>query len=468
VADVIIIGGGIAGLCSGMLLARDGHRVRILDRDPAPPPAGPDDRWAAWERRGVTQFRQLHGFLPRFRQLLDAELPDVVPALIADGALHANRVASLPEAMTGGLRPGDERFAHVTGRRPVVEGTIARLASQEPGLEIRRGVAVRGLLTGTPTLAGVPHVIGVVTAGGDEMYADLVVDAGGRRSPIPSWLAELGERGPVEHADDDGFVYYARHFRSPDGTVPAAKAPPQQPYDSVTLVTLPADNGTWGVAIVASAADKALRALRRVDVFDRIVRSYPLAAHWVDGEPLTDVDVFARIEDRHRQYWVDDQPVVTGLVAVGDAWACTNPSLGRGATIGLRHVVALRDVLAEATPRSPVELVERFAVETAATVEPLYHDAVDFSRHRLAEIDAQIAGRPYETDDLAWRLGQALRHASTRDPDLLRAFISVATLLERGVDVFRQPGVAEKALALGTPSAPPGPGREDLLELLAA
>ena len=232
-------------------------------------------------------------------------------------------------------------------------------------------------------------------------------------------------------------------------------------------MTLPADNGTWGVAIVASAADKALRAARRVDVFDRVLRSYPLAAHWVDGEPLTDVEVFARIEDRHRQYWVDDQPVVTGLVAVGDAWACTNPSLGRGASIGLRHAVALRDVLAEATPRSPVELVERFAIETAATSSRCSTTPWTFSRHRLAEIDAQIAGRPYETDDLAWRLGQALRHASTRDPDLLRAFISVTTLLERGVDVFRQPGVAEKALALGSPAPPPGPGREELLELLA-
>ena len=467
-ADVIIIGGGITGLCGGMLLARDGHRVRILDRDPAPPPAGPDDRWSGWERRGVTQFRQLHGFLPRFRQLLDAELPDVVPALIADGALHGNRVAALPEALTGGLRPGDERFAHVTGRRPVVEGTIARLASQEPGLEIRRGVAVRGLVTGTPALAGVPHVMGVITDGGDEMYADLVVDAGGRRSPTPYWLAELGGRPPVEHMDDDGFVYYTRHFRSPDGSVPVAKAPPQQPYESLTLVTLPADNGTWGVAIVASAADKAMRAARRADVFERVLRSYPLAAHWLDGEPLSEVEVFARIEDRHRQYWVDDRPVATGVVAVGDAWACTNPSLGRGASIGLRHAVALRDVLAEATPRSPVELVERFASETAATVEPLFHDAVTFSRHRLAEIEAQIAGHPYETDDVGWKLGQALRSASTRDPELLRAFISVTTLLERGVDVFRQPGVAEKTLALGSPTPPPGPGREELLELLAA
>ena len=467
-ADVIIIGGGITGLCSGMLLARDGHRVRILDRDPAPPPAGPDDRWSDWERRGVTQFRQLHGFLPRFRQLLDAELPEVVPALIADGALHGNRITALPDTLTGGWRIGDERFAHVTGRRPVVEGTIARLASQEPGLEIRRGVAVRGLLTGTPARADVPHVAGVITAGGDEMYADLVVDAGGRRSPAPGWLVELGGRPPVEHMDDDGFVYYSRHFRSPDGSVPVSKAPPVQPYETLTIVTLPADNGTWGVAIVASAADKAMREARRSDVFDRVLRSYPLVAHWLDGEPLTDVEVFARIEDRQRQYWFDDQPVVTGLLAVGDAWACTNPSLGRGASIGLRHAVALRDVLAEATPRSPVELVERFAIETAVTVEPLFHDAVAFSRHRLAEIDAQIAGRPYETDDMGWKLGQALRYASTRDPDLLRAFISITTLLERGVDVFRQPGVAEKAVALGSPSPAPGPGRAELLELLAA
>jgi hypothetical protein len=98
----------------------------------------------------------------------------------------------------------------------------------------------------------------------------------------------------------------------------------------------------------------------------------------------------------------------------------------------------------------------------------LFHDAVAFSRHRLAEIDAQIAGRPYETDDMGWKLGQALRYASTRDPDLLRAFISITTLLERGVDVFRQPGVAEKAVALGSPSPAPGPGRAELLELLAA
>ena len=38
------------------------------------------------------------------------------------------------------------------------------------------------------------------------------------------------------------------------------------PYDSVSILTLPADNGTWGVGLVASASDAALRgATRRVD-----------------------------------------------------------------------------------------------------------------------------------------------------------------------------------------------------------
>ena len=47
---------------------------------------------------------------------------------------------------------------------------------------------------------------------------------------------------------------------------------------------------------------------------------------------------------------MEGRPVATGLVAVGDSWACTNPSIGRGASIGLLHAVALRDVLRETRP----------------------------------------------------------------------------------------------------------------------
>jgi 2-polyprenyl-6-methoxyphenol hydroxylase-like FAD-dependent oxidoreductase len=467
-ADVVVVGGGVVGLCGSVLLARDGHRVRLLERDPALPPSSSDDAWAGWERRGVNQFRMLHYFLPRFREILEAELPDVTGALDGVGALRTNVIDSLPAQVTGGTRPGDERFTAVTGRRPVVEAAISRLASREPGLEIRRGAAVRGLVTSVePRQVGIPRVVGVVTDAGEELRADLVVDASGRRSPLPRWLGAIGARRPEEEREDSGFVYYARHFRSHDGSVPPAFSPPLQPYDSVSILLLPADNGTWGVGLIASARDAVLRAARHADVWERIVKSYPLAAHWLDGEAISDgVEVMAKLEDRHRRLWAAGAPVATGLIALGDAWACTNPSVGRGASIGLLHALCLRNLLRAVPASDRVELVWRWDEVTREVVEPWYRDTVAFDRHRLAEIEAQIAGVPYETDDREWLLGEALRRNAASDPDLLRAMVTIRSLLERSAAVLARPGLADKVMALDPPEPPPGPSRDELVSLV--
>ncbi len=116
-ADVVMAGGGVVGLCGGLLLARDGHRVRLLERDPALPPSSSDDAWTGWEGRGVNQFRMLHYFLPCFREILEAELPDVAGAIDGVGALRTNVIDGLPAQVTGGTGPGDERFTALTGRR---------------------------------------------------------------------------------------------------------------------------------------------------------------------------------------------------------------------------------------------------------------------------------------------------------------------------------------------------------------
>lgn len=465
-ADVIVVGGGIAGLCGAVLLARDGHQVRLLERDPEPPPP-PEDAWDQWTRRGVNQFSMLHFFLPRFREVVEAELPDLAIALEANGALRLNPLTGIPEEITGGVQPGDDRFTGLTGRRPFVEAIVAAMAAAEPGLEVVRGAAVKGLLAGAPTVGGVPHIQGVVTDDGTERRADLVVDASGRRSPLPGWLAALGARPPVEELEDCGFVYYGRHFRSSDGSLPAAFGPPLQQYDSLSLLLLPADNGTWGIGIVASAVDPAMRAARHLDVWERVVSSYPLAAHWLDGEPISDVAVMAKIEDRYRRYVDAEGPVVTGVVALGDSWACTNPSVGRGASIAMLHAVCLRDVLRELPPDEPA-FARRWDEITADAVEPLYRDTLAFDRHRLAEIDAQINGVPYETDDPGWLFGQALGRAAISDPELLRATLSIASLLERGVDVMARPGIVDKVIALdpGAGEPAPGPDRAGLLAIV--
>jgi 2-polyprenyl-6-methoxyphenol hydroxylase-like FAD-dependent oxidoreductase len=462
---IVFVGGGIAGLCGAMLLARDGHQVTVLERD-ADPPGAPEAAWDEWQRRGVGQFRLPHGFLPRFRLQMERELPEVIPALEAAGALRHNRVTALPAAVSGGFWPGDERFDMVTGRRPPVEAVLAALAEREPGVEIRRGVVVQGLLADID--GAVAHVGGLVTDRGERIVADLVVDAGGRRSALPDWLEAIGAHRPYERRAEGGFVYYARHFRAADGSMPAMLAPPLQHYDTVSIATLPADSGWWSVVLFARADDRAMRPARDIETWTRVLRAYPLAAHWTDAEPVTGVDVMAKIEDRIRRYVVDGTPVATGIVAVGDASSCTSPSVGRGASIGLLHVCALRDLLREAGGLDRRELVTAFHEVTERDINPLVDDTLAIDRHRLAQMAAELAGQPYEPADRDFRFMRALAGAAGRDPVVLRATMSVFGLLERWADVAARPDIIERIQRIGPPPAAlPGPDRDALIDLVA-
>src|SRR3954454_4657838 len=101
-----------------MLLGGDGHAVTVLEPHPQTPPDDLDAEWHGWERRGVNQFRMLHFFLPRFRQVMEAELPQVVREFEAAGAMRFNTVADAPDELTGGPRPDDGSFETLTARRP--------------------------------------------------------------------------------------------------------------------------------------------------------------------------------------------------------------------------------------------------------------------------------------------------------------------------------------------------------------
>jgi 2-polyprenyl-6-methoxyphenol hydroxylase-like FAD-dependent oxidoreductase len=462
-ARIVMIGGGVVGLCAALLLGRDGHEVTVLERDPAAPP-DPDRAWSDWERRGVNQFRMLHLFQPRFQRVMEANAPEVVSALADAGALLLNPFRTAPAQFTGGFTEADARFDGYTARRPVAEAAIAGVVGATDGVRVRRGVAVTGLLTAEPIAGRPPHVVGVRTDAGEELRADLVVDASGRRSALPELLVAIGANPPVEEKADCGFIYYGRHFRSSDGSIPPAFGPLLMDHGTVSILTLPADNGTWGIGLITSAKDHALRGLHQNETWTRAVASFPLIAHWLDGEPVDDVAVMAKIEDRHRSFVVDGDPVATGVLSLADSWACTNPSVGRGISIGAVHAAALRDVLHD-PPDDPLELAVCWHNATMRAVEPWYRATLAYDNQRLAQIEAARESRPFEADP-EYDLTRSMMSASMKDPEVLRAFVAVASVLELPSEVLADPGVLDKVRRLGggwrEEDELPGPNREQL------
>jgi 2-polyprenyl-6-methoxyphenol hydroxylase-like FAD-dependent oxidoreductase len=440
VARIVIAGAGVCGLAAGLMLHRDGHEVTVLESDPAPLPESPEDAWERWERSGVTQFRMAHYLQPLGHGVLRAELPDVLDAL---GAPPFDALCMMPPPLAAaGPREDDDRFMTLAARRTTLELAFARVAEQE--LDIRRGTTVIELL-------GEPHVRGVRTSAGEDIDADLVVDAMGRRSPLPKLLSL-----PVhEEAEDSGFLYYGRFFR---GTSPQVRAPINMPIGTISILTLPGDDDTWSVTVYTATGDQPLKRIRDADRWTAVVASLPLHAHWLDGEPISDIAAMGGVVDRYRRL----PDGVTGLALLADAFACTNPSLGRGISLGIRHAQLLRDTARE---EDPARFAPAWDEITEAEVAPWYRDTVAIDRARLQEVEALRHGLPRPRPAEPARA--AVGPAAMRDPDIFRAMLAHRCCLGSPGDLD---AVGDRALELAADAGPPrlaGPDREQLLALLS-
>jgi 2-polyprenyl-6-methoxyphenol hydroxylase-like FAD-dependent oxidoreductase len=467
-ARIIVLGGGMCGLSAGMLLTRDGHEVTVFEQDAAPVPESVEDAWEKWSRDGVAQFRLAHFLAPGGRVVLEETLPDVFEALVSAGAARLDVLGLMPPNLAeSGARPGDERFVTYTARRPTIEQVLGKAAEGEPGLEVRRGTAVKELTIHVGI--GTPHVTGVRLDSGETLQADLVVDAMGRRSPLPRWLSDANI-GPLhEESEDSGFIYYGRYFRSADGTTPQPFGPLLAPMGSFSILTLPSDNGTWAVTIVASSGDQVLKRMRDPDLWTAVIEACPLHAHWLEGEPIGELKAMGGVLDRYRRPILDGRPLLTGIALLGDAWACTNPSLGRGISLGLMHTHCLREVVSSHLD-DQMEFAEAWDAATEAKLTPWYRETVEEDRDRLREIDALRNGlEPAPPSDRSAVLREALNTAALHDPELFRAYVASRAVLTPLSESFAQEGVAERTLELAGEHEPivmPGPSRNDLLTLL--
>ena len=189
----VIVGAGPTGLYTAIALARRGHRVTVIDRDP-----GPDGgQW--WDRKGVMQFHHPHHFRQQVAEALLAEMPEVWQGLLAAGA----EPAMLPG------QPGVQAGLHC--RRLTFERVLRSAAQAEPGVTLRTGHADQ--------VAGARGRAAGIKVGGSQVDADLVIDAGGRAGRLTRGL-----RGPAE-GGDCGIAYVSRQYQmlpgAPQGPVNA-------------------------------------------------------------------------------------------------------------------------------------------------------------------------------------------------------------------------------------------------------
>ncbi len=146
------------------------------------------------------------------------------------------------------------------------------------------------------------------------------------------------------------------------------------------------------MTVFVSTHDPALKEIRHPDNWQAVVAACPLHAHLLDGDPITDVVAMGGVLDRYRRYVIDGSPVATGVLSVGDAVECTNPSLGRGITLGLMHATGTADAV-DRHLGDPVALALAHDEMTQARITPWYQNTVAMDRARLAQLEA-AAGRP--------------------------------------------------------------------------
>ncbi|MGF6153182.1 FAD-dependent oxidoreductase [Pseudomonas fluorescens] len=342
----VVIGGSVTGCLTAAVLARRFERVTVIEKSDFYDETGP--------RQSVPQEHHVHLLLLRGKQIIDRIFPGILSALEQSGA----QVADLGHDVKwyqGGRWKNRYRsgiYAHYCSRR-LIDNQLRRCLASVPRVDILSGTRVtRVEFSGADDQRAVSGVIIDDGSGERSMSCDLLVDASGRGTHMPTWLKEAGF-GTVENSVVKTELGYAsRIYRR----LPAFAEQwqvllvlPTAPAQRSMGVISPIEGNRWMVTtggwfghFPGKDPDDFLQALAALPVPDihEVIR---------DAEPLSEVFTFKMPGSRRSHYdriehWPD------GLLVVGDALSSMNPLYSQGMTIGALEAdcidVRLDEVLA--------------------------------------------------------------------------------------------------------------------------
>jgi 2-polyprenyl-6-methoxyphenol hydroxylase-like FAD-dependent oxidoreductase len=438
----VVIGGSMAGLWAARVLADHFHRVTVVERDDLPD--GPD------HRPGVPQDYQVHVLLLRGLQVMNRLFPGLEEELMALGAPRIDLTGeSLIRARGIWTEPYPSGKLMLCSSRIQLEAALRGRLRSDPRISFMDGTRVTGLVgvdgPAGAAVAGVrvrPRGGAAAAAAQDEtLPATFVVDASGRNSRTPQWLAELGYPAPETSTVNSFLGYACRRYQPPAGW----DAPwrmllifAHAPHDPRGGLILPEEDGDWMVMLAGAVRDYPPTDEAGFLEFARSLGP-EFAGAIREATPLTQIRGYQRTENVRRHYeklarWP------RSFVVVGDAVAAFNPIYGQGMTVSAVTALTLDEVLRQADG-DPGGAATRFQKAVTGAVDPAWLLATGAD---YAWPETKGSGRNLVTRFSHWYTGKLLDTA-TVDHTVNDVFIDVNQLIKPPAALFG-PGIAWRIL----------------------
>lgn len=377
---VIVIGAGIGGLCTALMLAPSGRDVIVLERDGPVETSDPDELFKTWKRVGVGHLRQSHAFLARLRTIMKAEHPALLDQLMALGVRELPFENMLTDKQQTRYKadPSDAELTIITSRRTTLEMAMRRYVETLENVTLRSGFLVRKLITrkGEDGVFDVTGIEGEENGAPVTLTADVIVDTGGKSGFTIEQLMEEGA-GIREESESAGILYFTRHYRFlPGKTEPDRKTnpPPTGDLGFLKFGVFPGDNGNFSITVAIPEIEMEMRkSILDPEIFHQITLLLPGLRPWTNSqqsEPTSKVFGMGDLISRWRDMVVDGKPAARGYFALGDTLVRTNPLYGRGCSFAAVSAQALRQTL-DAT-RDPMQRALKYHERVVEELHPFY------------------------------------------------------------------------------------------------
>lgn len=341
VRSAVVLGGSLAGMLAARALSGFADRVTVVERDTLPEGPGP--------RRNLPQARHAHMLWSGGVRAVEDLLPGTTGRLLAAGA-HRQAVTTDTVILSsrGWYRRWPVSHHNLLAGRDLLDATVRAAVLADDRVELVERTEVLGLVGTGAAVTGVRvrHEDGTERT----LDAGLVVDATGRSSRAPHWLAALGLPEPEKREVDSGLAYASRIYRAPEGArhgfpVVAVQADARRPGPGRSAFLLPIEDGRW---IVTLSGTRGGEPSPDNDDFVRFARQelrHPVVGELLAGaEPLGDV-AFTRSTANRRWFYERMSRWPENFTVVGDALAVYNPVYGHGMAIAAQSAVVLREVI---------------------------------------------------------------------------------------------------------------------------